>query len=228
MDGADLQQMQLFAKMPHISGFTTNPTLLHKSGITDYPAFAKLALAAANALPVSFEVLADDFDVMEKEARVIAGWGVNSYVKIPITNSRGESSIPLIHRLSHEGISLNLTAIMTLPQVESVADAISPAARSVISVFAGRIADTGRDPMPIMRQGVDILASNSNAELLWASPRELLNIFQAEEAGCHIITATPDVLNKLSLLDKNLDEFSLETVMMFRRDTLAAGLTLLT
>ena len=226
MDGADLTQMQSFAQMPHIRGFTTNPTLLHKSGIRDYRAFAAKALAHAQGLPVSFEVLADDFALMEKEARVIAAWGANAYVKIPITNSVGQSSLPLIRTLSGEGVNLNITAIMTLKQVENVAAAIDPKASSVISVFAGRIADTGRDPVPVMREAVGILAANKNAELLWASPRELLNIFHAESCGCHIITATPDILNKLSLLDKNLDEFSLETVQMFRRDSLAAGLTL--
>jgi len=227
MDGADLQQMASFAAMPHIKGFTTNPTLLRKSGISDYRSFAKEALKHAGALPVSFEVLANDFTAMEKEARLIASWGKHSFVKIPITNSLGESSLPLIRTLSHEGIALNITAIMTIGQVKSVAAVLNPNAPSVVSVFAGRIADTGRDPVPVMRESAAILASNKNAELLWASPRELLNIFHAESCGTHIITATSEILNKLSLVGKNLDEFSLETVAMFRRDTLAAGLQLL-
>ncbi len=226
MDGAELKDMQSFAKLPHIKGFTTNPSLLKKSGITDYPGFAKEALGYANGLPVSFEVLADDFAVMEKEARLIASWGANAYIKIPITNSVGESSIPLIKKLSKEGASLNITALMTVEQVKDVAAAIDPNANTVVSVFAGRIADTGRDPVPVMAQCVEILKPNKKAELLWASPRELLNVYHAESCGCQIITATPDILNKLSLANKDLNEFSLETVQMFRRDTLAAGLTL--
>lgn len=224
MDGADLQQMKAFAEQPYIKGFTTNPSLLRKSGISDYALFAQQALNCAGSLPVSFEVLADDFIVMEQEARIIAQWGKNSYVKIPISNSRGESSIPLIRSLSQENIPLNITAVMTLPQVEKIAAALANSSRAVVSIFAGRIADTGRDPIPIMQQSAAILAAHPNVELLWASTREVLNIFHAQASGCHIITVTSDILSKLSLLDKDLDEFSVETVQMFRRDALAAGL----
>ena len=226
MDGADIQQMGTYAKLPYIKGFTTNPSLLHNSGINNYHFFAQQALSIAKTLPISFEVLADDFKVMEQEARIIAAWGANSYVKIPITNSLGESSIPLIRALSQEGMRLNITAVMSISQIESAIAVLNPKTPSIISIFAGRIADTGRDPMPMVKQAALLLKNHPNIELLWASIRELLNIFHAAEAGAHIITVTPDILKKLPLLGKNLDEFSLETVQMFRRDSIAAGLTL--
>lgn len=223
MDGANINDMVSWAKNPRISGFTTNPTLMRKAGITDYAAFAKDAIRAIPNQPISFEVFSDDFADMEEEAHIIHSWGGNTFIKIPITNTKGESALPLIKKLSDQGYSLNVTAIMTLAQVEGVAKAINPKARTIVSVFAGRVADTGIDPIPMMQQCLKILAGNKNAELLWASPRELLNIVQADECGCHIITATPDILKKLELIGKNLDEYSLETVKMFYTDAKAAG-----
>lgn len=226
-DGADLDDMRRAYASGLVQGFTTNPTLMRKAGITDYEGFARAAITAIPDLPISFEVFSDDFAEMEREVRIIAGWGGNTYVKIPITNTRGESSLPLVQRLSAENFALNITAVTTLAQVEGVLNAVNPRARTIVSVFAGRIADTGRDPVPVMREAADMMADMENARLLWASPREVLNIRQAEECGCHIITATPDILNKLPLFGKNLDEFSLETVQMFHRDACAAGYRLL-
>jgi transaldolase len=224
MDGADIEAMRSsVANNPLIKGFTTNPTLMRKAGITDYEAFARSALAAAGGRPISFEVFSDDFDTMEREARMIASWGRGIYVKIPITNTKGESANPLIGKLSADGIALNITAILTLDQVRGVADSLHPDTPSVVSVFAGRIADTGVDPVPLMADAVRILSKRLKAELLWASPRELLNILQADDCGCHIITATPDVLTKLSLVGKDLGAYSLETVKMFHNDAKAAG-----
>ena len=223
MDGADINDMVAWSKNPRISGFTTNPTLMRKAGINDYEAFAKEAIRAIPNRPISFEVFSDDFSEMEEEAHIIHGWGGDTYIKIPITNTKGESAIPLIQTLSAAGYSLNVTAIMTLAQVQAVADAINPKARTIISVFAGRIADTGIDPIPVMQKSLRMLKDNKKAELLWASPRELLNIVQADECGCHIITATPDILKKLELIGKNLEAYSLETVKMFYNDAKAAG-----
>jgi len=221
-DGADVDEMKKIYKEGVVKGFTTNPTLMRKAKVADYEAFAKGVLEEICDLPISFEVFDDEFDVMEREAKKIASWGSNVNVKIPITNTRGESSAPLIKKLSGEGLFLNVTAILTLEQVETVAKAIAPGSQTIVSVFAGRIADTGRDPMPYMKKAAEILKPNPNAELLWASSRELLNVFQAEASGCHIITVTNDILKKLSMVGKNLADLSLETVKMFHQDAFAA------
>jgi transaldolase len=225
-DGADLDAMVAAKKRGLVSGFTTNPTLMRKAGISDYRAFARQVIAAIPDLPISFEVFSDEFDVMEREAREIASWGGDTCVKIPITNTRGTSAAPLIHKLSKEGFSLNVTAILTLDQVEAVANAADPAARTIVSIFAGRIADTGVDPIPIMTKAAQLLAHLPRAELLWASPREVLNVVQADACGCHIITATPDIIAKIPLLGKDLRKYSLETVKMFHDDARAAGFKL--
>ena len=222
-DGADIDTVFELAKNPLIRGFTTNPTLMRSAGVTDYEAFARGLLAEGTQHPVSFEVFADDFADMEAQARLIQSWADNVYVKIPVTNTRGESACPLISRLSADGVKVNVTALMTDSQVVDVAAALDRETPAVVSVFAGRIADTGRDPVPLMRRYVEILAARPNAELLWASPRELLNIFHADAAGCHIITVTPDLLRKLDGVGKNLEVFSLETVEMFHRDAQVAG-----
>jgi len=210
-----------------VQGFTTNPTLMRKGGVTDYEAFAREALQAIPDLPISFEVFSDAFDEMEREARRIASWGSNTYVKVPITNTRGEASTELIRRLASDGIALNVTAIFTLDQVRATVASLSPNVPSIVSVFAGRIADTGIDPIPVMAEALKLVQTLPQAELLWASPREVLNVYQADEVGCHIITATPDLLGKLKLSGKDLDEFSLETVRMFYDDAQAAGYKLL-
>ena len=222
-DAAGFDDMVSMAQNPVIKGFTTNPSLMRKAGITSYEEFARKALAAIRDRPISLEVFADDFDEMEQQAQKIASWGRNANVKIPITNTKSEFTGPLIRRLSASGIVINVTAMMTLDQVRRVADALDPGTPAIVSVFAGRIADTGIDPVPIMAAAVEVLRPLPKAELLWASPRELLNIFQAEEIGCHIITATPDVLVKLKLLGKDLAEYSLETVMQFYQDAKSAG-----
>ena len=225
-DGAELAGMlEMYAK-PYIKGFTTNPTLMHKVGLTDYRAFAHAVLEKIADKPISFEVFSDDFKDMERQAREISSWGPNVYVKIPITNTRGDSAVDLVHRLAHEGVKLNVTALMTPAQVKSVVAAVRGGAPPYISVFAGRIADTGRDPMPFMSECLDIMRDAPGSELIWASPRELLNIFQADDLGCHIITVTNDVLKKLSLVGKDLTEFSLETVKMFYEDGKRAGFEL--
>ena len=225
-DGADVRDMIAARDGGIIKGFTTNPTLMRKSGVLDYAAFAREALQATGGLPISFEVFADEFDEMERQAKRIATWGDAVYVKIPITNTRGESSVPLIRRLSAAGVKLNVTAILTLEQVRDVVDALDASTPAIVSVFAGRIADTGVDPVPLMREAAAICASKPKSELLWASPRELLNIFQAQECGCHIITVTPDILKKLSMVGKPLADLSLDTVKMFYNDAAAAGFTL--
>jgi transaldolase len=222
-DGARIDDMKKAYSEGIVKGFTTNPTLMKQAGIKDYESFAKDVLREITDLPISFEVFSDDFESMEREARKIASWGKNVNIKIPITNTKGESSIPLIKKLSHDGLSLNVTAIMPMKQIEELALVLNPKVKSIVSVFAGRIADTGMDPVPLMREAVKVLKGNSNAELLWASPRELLNIFQAEECGCHIITVLPDILKKLPLVGKDLAEYSLETVKMFYNDAQAAG-----
>ncbi len=224
MDGAEVEGMRTaVATMPHIKGFTTNPTLMRKVGITDYTAFAKEVITAVNGMPISFEVFSDDFAEMEREGRIIHSWGSNASVKIPVTNTTGASAAPLIRRLSSEGVPLNVTAILTLDQVKEVAEALDPATPSIVSVFAGRIADAGVDPVPVMREAASILKNLPKAELLWASPREVLNVLQAEETGCHIITATKDILAKLPLFGKDLTEYSLDTVKMFWNDAKDAG-----
>ncbi|HEU0071134.1 MAG TPA: transaldolase [Alphaproteobacteria bacterium] len=222
-DGADMKGILEMYANPLIKGFTTNPTLMRKAGISDYEAFGRDVLAKVPDRPVSLEVFADDFKEMERQALQIASWGKNVNVKIPITNTKGESAAPLIERLSKQGVVLNITAIMTLEQVRAVADAVSPDVAAIVSVFAGRVADTGVDPVPHMIEARKILAGKPKAELLWASPRELLNIFQADEIGCHIITVTNDVLAKLSLVGKDLVGYSRETVEMFYKDATAAG-----
>jgi len=225
-DGADLEGMLALYRQPCIKGFTTNPTLMRKAGITDYRAYARQVVTSIPDRPISFGVFADDFYEMERQALEIATWGEHVYVKIPVTNTKRETAKALIHRLSLRGVKLNVTAVMTLDQVRDVVDALTGSAPSYISVFAGRIADTGLDPVPLMTEAVRILESEPRAELMWASPRELLNIFQADAIGCHIITATSDILAKLPTLGKDLDEFSLDTVKMFHEDGLKAGFRL--
>ena len=225
-DGADIKGMKEAAAQPLIKGFTTNPTLMRQAGVTDYKAFALDVLKLIPDRPVSFEVFADDFPTMEAQGREIASWGDNVYVKVPVTNTKGEFAGPLMTRLSSAGIKLNVTAIMTNAQVKDVAAALAKDVPAIVSVFAGRIADTGRDPVPLMREAVSLLKDRPKAELLWASPRELLNIFQADEIGCHIITVTGDVIRKLALVGKDLDGYSLETVAMFYRDAQTAAFTI--
>lgn len=222
-DGADKAGMVEMYGKSFIKGFTTNPTLMRKAGISNYLEFARDILQAIPDRPISFEVFSDEFSEMELQARVISSWGKNVYVKIPVSNTPGEPSYDLVYRLSHSGIQVNVTAIMTLEQVREVAAAVRGGAPSCVSVFAGRIADTGRDPVPIMIDALDLLKDSPDAELIWASPRELLNIFQADAIGCHIITVTNDILRKLDGVGKDLSEFSLDTVKMFRRDAVAAG-----
>lgn len=225
-DGADLGDMTRLYGNPVIQGFTTNPTLMCKAGICDYSAFAQKVLSLISDRPISFEVFSDDFEEMKDHALKIAAWAGNVFVKIPVTNTRGESSAPLIRCLSKRGIKLNVTALLTLRQVEEVSEAMSESPAGYVSVFAGRIADTGRDPVPMMREAVSILSRHPQLELIWASPRELLNVIQADEIGCQVITATSDILKKLSLIGKDLDEYSLETVKMFRDDATKAGFAL--
>ena len=225
-DGAEKAGMlEMYAK-PYIKGFTTNPTLMHKAGLTDYRAFAHSILEAIPDRPISFEVFSDEFDDMERQAREIATWGDNVYVKIPVTNTRRDPAYDLVRRLSKDGIKLNITAILTVDQVRSVVEAVKEGAPSCISVFAGRIADTGRDPVPLMTECVAILKAAPRAELIWASPRELLNIIQADAIGCHIITVTNDILKKLPLIGKDLGDYSLDTVKMFFDDGRKAGFML--
>ncbi|TMG90642.1 MAG: transaldolase [Betaproteobacteria bacterium] len=227
-DGANLAGIKEMAANPAIKGFTTNPTLMRKAGVSDYKAFALQALQVVAGRPISFEVFADDFGEMGKQAHEIASWGRNIYVKIPVTNTKGEFSGPLIERLTRAGIQVNVTALTTVDQVKRVADRFAPETPAIISVFAGRIADTGRDPVPIMAEAVKIMKKKPKSELIWASPRELLNIFQADAVGCHIITATNDILKKLPLIGKDLDAYSLETVEMFHKDAKAAGYSIAT
>ena len=222
-DGADKSGMLEMYGRPYIKGFTTNPTLMRKAGITDYEAFARDILVAIPNRPISFEVFADDVREMERQAHAIAGWSEQVYVKIPITTTTGESTCTLVQRLTRDGIKVNVTALMTLEQVRAVADAVAGGAPSYVSVFAGRIADTGCDPLPLMAAAVEELRPNPKAELIWASPRELLNIFHADSIGCQIITVTNDILKKLELVGKDLDQYSLETVRMFYEDGVSAG-----
>src|ERR1700726_738756 len=225
-DGADKASMLELYRQPYIKGFTTNPTLMRKAGVTDYEKFAREILQEIPDRPISFEVFADDFTEMARQARKIATWGKNIRVKIPITNTRRESAVPLCERLTQEGIPLNVTALFTLEQVQAVVDAVKGGAPTYVSVFAGRIADTGADPVPLMAEAVRRLAVAPNTELIWASPRELLNIFQADAIGCHIITATNDIFQKLALVEKDLHEYSLDTVKMFYDDACASGFSL--
>ena len=222
-DGADKVGIMEMYQNPRIDGFTTNPTLMRKAGITDYVAFAKDLLMEIPDKPISFEVFADEFNEMERQALEIAGWGNNVYVKIPIMNTKRKTSYELVRKLSQAGVQLNITAMMTLGQVNKLAEVVQGGASCFVSVFAGRIADTGIDPVPLMQKALEILKESPNAELLWASPREVLNVYQAESIGCHIITATNDILKKLDLNGKNLDVYSQETVQMFFNDAEAAG-----
>ena len=225
-DGADKATILELSRKSYIRGFTTNPTLMRKAGVSDYEAFARDVLEAVQDRPISFEVLADDFPEMERQARKIAGWGPNVYVKVPVANTRREPALELIRRLAAAQIQLNVTALLTLQQVRDVCAALQGGAPSHVSVFAGRIADTGRDPLPMMQAALEAVRAYPNIQLIWASPRELFNIFQADAIGCHIITVTSDILQKLPLVGKDLDDFSQETVAMFYRDALESGLKL--
>jgi transaldolase len=225
-DGADRAGMLDLYSRPLIRGFTTNPTLMRSAGVTDYEGFARDLLRAIPDRPISFEVFADEFPEMERQAFKIASWGENVYVKIPVTSTRGEPSRGLIERLSRAGLQLNVTALLTLEQVHAVAPCLADGPSSFVSVFAGRVADTGVDPVPLMAAAVKALRPHPNVELIWASPREILNVFQADAVGCHVITVTHDVLRKLGLVGKDLGEYSLETVRMFYDDGQKAGYTL--
>jgi len=225
-DGADKAGMLHMSANPLIKGFTTNPTLMRKAGVTDYEAFARDVLSVIQDRPISFEVFSDDFDEMEQQALQIADWGDNVYVKIPITNTRSQPSYPLLRKLAAQGVKMNVTAVFTLDQVEKTCAAVGGRVPTVVSVFAGRVADAGVDPVPLMQQARRIVDDWAQTELLWASPRELLNILQADACGCDIITVTNDVLAKLGTIGKDLEQFSLETVKMFRDDAVKAGFTL--
>lgn len=227
-DGADIDGILEMATNPLIKGFTTNPTLMRRAGVSDYEVFARNVLEVVAELPVSFEVFADDFDEMMNQALEIASWGSNVSVKIPITNTKGESSADLVERLSKSGVSVNVTALMELSQVETVVARLEADVPAFVSVFAGRIADTGRDPLPLISDAVACLSAKPAARLIWASPRELLNIFHAEQCGCHVITVTNDVLAKVPMIGKNLREYSLETVEMFYSDAQSAGYRIVT
>jgi transaldolase len=225
-DGADAEGIAKLAADPRIAGFTTNPTLMHKAGITDYETFGRRILELVGGRPISFEVFADDMTEMRRQARKLASWGDNVYVKIPVTDTAGAPTDDVVRELTRDGVKLNVTALMTEPQVRRVVEALLGTPGAYVSVFAGRIADTGRDPVPMMRRDVAICETVPNVELIWASPRELLNVFQADAAGVHVITATHDILAKLALVGKDLDEYSLDTVKMFHRDAASAGFTL--
>ena len=222
-DGADKTQILRFYANPLIRGFTTNPTLMRSAGVKNYEAFAREILDVIRDRPISFEVFADNFGEMERQARKIAAWGENVYVKIPISNTKRQSSMELAGQLAHSGVKVNITAVLTLDQVRAAANALTGGSPGIISIFAGRIADTGRDPVPTVAAAVDLVSAYSNIELIWASPRELLNIFQANDAGCHIITVPETILTKLETVGKDLDEFSLETVAMFHHDAARSG-----
>jgi transaldolase len=225
-DGADLDGIMALAANPRIAGFTTNPTLMWKAGLTDYAEFAQRLLERITKHPISFEVFADDAEEMRRQAHLIASWGENVYVKIPVTTTEGESMAPLVRELSEDEVKVNVTAMFTTAQVELITAALKDGAPSYISVFAGRIADAGIDPVPIMARSVEIMTQAPRAELIWASPREILNLVQADQVGCHIITITHDLLKKLDCLGKGLEQYSLETVQMFHGDAVAAGFTL--
>ncbi len=225
-DGADLDSILALAEDRRIKGFTTNPTLMWKAGLTDYEDFAKRLLEQITDKPISFEVFADDAEEMRRQADKISRWGENVYVKIPVSTTAGEPMAPLVRELSESGVKINVTALFTTAQVELITEAVKDGAPSYISVFAGRIADAGIDPVPIMARSVDIMVDAPRAELIWASPREVLNVVQADQVGCHIITVTHDLLKKLDLLGRDLLQFSLETVQMFHRDAVAAGFSL--
>ena len=225
-DGANIEGMIEMANKPFISGLTTNPTLMRKAGITDYVKFAKDVLSEIRHKPLSFEVFSDDLEEMKIQGKKIASWGDNVYVKVPITNTRGQSTAEVISALSNDGVKVNATALLTAQQVAEVVAVLDPNTASYISVFAGRIADTGVDPLPIMKKSLDLIAEHKKCELIWASPRELFNVFQADEINCHIITATNDILKKLDLVGYDLTEYSLETVKMFFEDAQASRFTI--
>lgn len=225
-DGADKKSMLEMNEKSMIQGLTTNPTLMRKAGISDYRGFCKEILTYITKKPLSFEVFSDDLKEMERQAMEIAGWGNNVYVKIPVMNTKKQSTYDLINKLTYNGVKLNVTAIMNLRQVDDVVSALNPEVASYVSVFAGRIADTGRDPLPIMAAAVEMTARNAKAEVIWASPRELLNVFQADQIGCQIITATPDIIKKLDLVGYDLEAYSLDTVKMFYNDAVDAGFEL--
>ncbi|RDW21416.1 transaldolase [Oceanobacillus arenosus] len=226
-DGAVIEEMVDVYERGTIKGFTTNPSLMKKAGITEYETFAKQAINQIPDMPISFEVFSDDFEIMKKEAEKIASWGENVYVKIPISNSIGESSLPLIQSLSEQGISLNVTAILTIEQVRETVSVFAEGTNNIVSVFAGRIADSGIDPIPLMKEAAQVCKQKKGTELLWASSRELLNIFQAEECECDIITCTPEILNKLPNVGKSLEQISLETVQMFSKDSKELGFSII-
>jgi transaldolase len=225
-DGADVDAMLELAARPEIAGFTTNPTLMRRSGVSDYEGFARKLLEHVTDRPISFEVFADDHGEMLRQAQLIASWGGNVYVKIPVTDTHGNSTAAVVRELSHSGVHVNVTALMTMRQVETVTKAAAGGAAAVVSVFAGRVADTGRDPIPLMRAALQAMAPYPELELLWASPREILNVWQADDLGVHIITVTHDLLQKLTQFDRDLDDFSLETVRMFHNDAATAGFLL--
>jgi transaldolase len=225
-DGADLDGILALAREPHIKGFTTNPTLMWKAGLSDYEEFARRILDEVTELPISFEVFADDAPEMRRQAQRIATWGDNVYVKIPVSNTQGESMADVAGALSNEGVKVNVTAMFTPRQVEEITAAVADGAPSYLSVFAGRIADAGVEPVPILQEALETMRAAPRAELIWASPRELLNLVQADAIGCHIITMTHDLLAKLPSLGKDLEAFSLETVRMFHRDATEAGFEL--
>lgn len=225
-DGADIDAMLKLAENPLIKGFTTNPTLMRKAGVEDYAAFAHKVIAAIPNSPLAFEVFADELDEMEAQALEIASWGKNVNVKIPVTNTKGVSTIPAVKSLSAKGVQVNVTAIFTLDQVRAITDALDVNTPAIISIFAGRIADTGIDPVPMMTEAANIMKARPKAELLWASPREILNIYHAEDSGSHIITVAHDILGKLGLIGKDLDQYSLETVEMFFKDATSVGYTI--
>ena len=225
-DGADRAGIEALAGNPVIRGFTTNPTLMRASGIADYEGFARAVVPLVGDRPISFEVFADDFDEMIRQGRRIATWGEHVFVKIPVTDTQGRPTSQVLRTFSSEGIQLNVTAMTTPEQVERVVDCLDPGARHVVSLFVGRVADTGRDPLPLIRRCLEVLQPRPEVRLIWASPREILNVIQADEVGCHVITVTHDLLKKLPLLGKDLDEYSLETVRMFHRDAVTAGFQL--
>ena len=225
-DGADIDGIMKLAADARLAGFTTNPTLMRNAGVTDYAGFGRRVLEIVGGRPISFEVFADDAPAMLAQARTLAAWGPNVYVKIPVTDTTGVSTAPVIRELSAQGIKTNVTALMTEEQVESVCASLAGTAGAYVSVFAGRVADTGRDPIPMMRRNALVCSAVRNVELIWASPRELLNVYQADSAGVHVITATSDILAKLGLAGKDLTDYSLDTVKMFHRDATAAGFTL--
>lgn len=225
-DGANVGDFKRFRDIPYIKGYTTNPTLMKKAGVTDYEGFIREVLPIVNGRPISLEVISDEFADMRKQAIKLSGFGDNVYVKIPITNTAGESSIPLVGDLTHSGVKVNVTALLALEQVEKAAKVLTDGEPAIVSVFAGRVADTGVDPVPLMKEARGLLIDCPKTELLWASPRELLNIFDAEEAGCHIIAVLPEILDKLHLTGYDLKEFSLDTVKMFYDDAVKSGLSL--